>query len=271
MREEARKGLRAGWYCTGSVAEIQGTAEVAGLDGNIRIESAGPVWRCVERVGMDERSLVVREALGALWIWHPGQRGNCTTPTSTFPLEGFDGFEVAALPPRSVSTPIERAFCDYFDHWHTRSIHGIPVRDSECWFENDRCGVEWRARMTPLHARDGLLGRLRFIPSRSKATIYGLGLAIDELSHAGLSFMNVQANTPVHGGHFEMRVFLATKPLAGQRRITRQLLKFIISRIDREIERDIHYWKECETQVQPIDFESRRDIARFRDWCAQLG
>jgi len=270
MREEERRGLRAGWYCTGSVAEIHNSARVDSLAGNLRIERRGSAWRCVEQLGTAERPLVMREALGALWVWYPGQRGTSTSPASAFPLEGFDAFEVAALPARPVFTPIERAFCDYFDHWHTRSVHGIPVRESECWFENDRCGVEWRAMMTPLHARDGFLGQLRFIPSRSKATIYGLGLAIDELSHAGLSFMNVQANTPVREGHFEMRVFLATKPLAGPRWITRRLLEFIVSRIDREIERDLHYWKECETRLQADDFESRRDIARFRDWCAQL-
>jgi hypothetical protein len=209
--------------------------------------------------------LVAREACGVVLAWFP--RG---APTFQLPWERLADPRWRYVEPfaRTVTVDHQRPFADYFDHWHTRHVHGIPYELKETWFDGPRCGVSWEARLTPWHLdRFGRLPRLRV---SSRATLYGLGFAVDELTQPPLRFVNVQTNTPVDDGTIEMMTVVGIRTPRPVARLAGAAASLLMWKIRKEIRYDLAYWRRCARQPIARDEQSTRDMERFRDWCATL-
>lgn len=266
-----QRGVPAGWYCVAILNELPPRSSVTRpyFGGQVFIHRTG---RAITATATTlEGELPVRLALGAVWVWHPGQRGGPRAPRYELPLARLEGGGLQIVPSKAimVRAPFERAFCDYFDHWHTRTIHGLPVRDAGSWWEGDRCGVHWNVTSTLLERQSGVLARLS-IESRSDATLFGLSLAIDEFKVSRLHVVNVQANTPVADDCFEMRTFAGVHAIARQGWATRLAAGQFLKKIVAEVERDRSYWAECERKTFPRDAESNAEMSRFAEWAAAL-
>ena len=274
--DTTERSIPAGWYCIASLNELPADVPItkAYFGGQLCLEHLEGTWEACLTIGNGApQALHVHKALGALWAWYPGQQQGSAIPGYELPILRFElgAWQFAFSSPILVNVPLMRPLCDYFDHWHTRQIHQIPIRNAVTWFENARCGVSWIADIYPLHHRAGLVPYLGWrVPSRSKVTLFGLSLAIDELSHLGLHLVNIQSVTPIDAQCLEMRPAIGVPHRKHRKWIARLLSRRILQTTLEEIERDKCYWAACGHQTLERDEESNRDMALFAQWVRAL-
>jgi hypothetical protein len=257
-------GYPAGWYCLGLSTEDAGsTREYLGRSFQLRAEGPNRV-----RVFEAERELRAEVVAGLVLAW-VGEGAPTEVPWDRLrdPAWAYN-----APRPRRVKVSFERPFGDYFDHWHTRSFHRIPISRTSVWFERDRCGVRFDAWLSAGYAEIPLRDHIPLrLPSSSQATLFGMSFAVDELRQAGLDLVNLQSTTPVSPTEVEIHTVVGLRSrLPGF--VKAPVLRAIDATVAREVARDLVYWGAFERgETFDWDAETRRDYARYLGWCRELG
>lgn len=264
-----------GWYCIGNASEpvSSGLLERHYFGDRLQLtrESSG---RLEVRLAQDPHTpLPTRQALGLLFVWYSG-KDKGAPPAFELPWARIadPAWQFLASESREVQVAFERPFCDYFDHWHTRTVHQIPSREAASWFSAYTCGVKWETLIDLSYTGMKALRHLPFkLKGTSYATLYGLGFAVDELTHAGIELVNLQTNTPRDAQTLEMRTIVGIKSGFMPRWLSVQILRILMRTIDREIAKDLLYWERCRQQPDIArDAESEREMAKYHSWCAAL-
>jgi len=266
-----------GWYCIGGVQEPLSSQTLVRRYFGDRVHLIRePAGRLEARLESDPRTLLpIRQALGLLFVWYSGRdRETGAAPAFELPWDRLTdpAWHFLASDRREVQVAFERPFCDYFDHWHTRTIHKIASGEATSWFSAHSCGVKWETQLDPSYTGMAALRHLPFkLKGRSSATLYSLGFAVDELSHAGLKLVNLQTNTPLFGQWVEMRTLVGMKAGLLPRWMSSQILRILLRTVEREVKKDIMYWERCRQQPDIVrDPESDREIAKFTRWWEAL-
>lgn len=282
-KRDADSNFARGWYCIAGSDELPGSnapAPAQPIDKHyfgtrlqvMRSPSGGITASFAAAPGS---SLPVREALGLIFVWYPGKKMDPQeAPAFELPWARLSdpAWRYLASGRREVEVVFSRPFCDYFDHWHTRTIHQIPSRDASSWFAEHTCGVQWETLLDASYTGIGALRHLPFkLRGRSCATLYGLGFAIDELSHAGLKLVNLQTNTPIDGQRLEMRTLVGVRAARLPPLLTTPLLRILLRTVEREVAKDLVYWARCRERDELVrDAESDDEMAKFARWCEAL-
>lgn len=253
------------WYCVGAIPSAGNTVERRYFGDTVRV-TATEAGVNVQMHGQNYRA---ETALGLVLAWIGPANAAYELPWTRLHDAAWSFLSAR---PRRADVTFERPFADYFDHWHSRELHQIPIRAPKAWFEGSRCGVAFDAALPAAYANIPLLDKLPVtLKMTSAATLYGMSFAVDELTQGGLKFVNVQCTTPLDESAVEIHTIVGLRS-----RLPRAAKAKILAAVDRkialEVSNDLGYWKACaDGQAFAWDRETSHDYARYLQWCADLG